>query len=119
MSERTVITIQPANSADGTYDVHEPLPYPFHVDAVTGDVGRQDFWKGAPFRVLGFQKDAAVQQVDLWWEQAAADPDQIVGMFAVMLDTSEGEPHMYNLTHPIASVASTKVDAETAGDRGK
>lgn len=112
MSERTVITIQPANSADGTYDVHEPLPYPYHVDAATGDVGRQDFWKGVPFRVLGFQKDVDVQQVDLWWEEAAADPDQIVGMFAVMLDTSEEEPHMYNLTRPISSVTCTKVDAE-------
>lgn len=112
MSERTVITIQPANSADGTYDVHEPLPYPYHVDAATGDVGRQDFWKGAPFRVLGFQKDVDVQQVDLRWEDAAADPDQIVGMFAVMLDTSEEEPHMYNLTRPISSVTCTKVDAE-------
>jgi hypothetical protein len=111
MSERTVITIQPGNSMDGTYDVHQPMPYPFHVDAATGDVGYQDLWKGQPFRVLGFQKEVDVQQIDLHWKYAAADPEKIVGMFPVLLDTSGEEGTIYQLTFPITDVSS-KVEAE-------
>lgn len=108
MSERTLITIQPSNSPDGSYNVHEPWPYPYHVDAATGEVDRQDFWKGAPFKVLGFQLDADRQQIDLNWKDAVDHPELIEGRFAVMLDTSEGEGVIYNLTCPIHSVASAK-----------
>lgn len=108
MNDRTLITIRPGNAPDGTYNVHEPLPYPFHVDAATGEVGRQDFWKGQPFRVLGFQTDAEAQTVDLRWEEAAADPERIKGMFAVLLDTSGDESTIYHLTCPITDVTVTE-----------
>lgn len=101
---KTVITIQPGNSPDGSYDVRWPMPYPFHVDAETGNVGYQDLWNGDPFRVVGFQKEAHVQKVDLFWHAAAANPKQIVGMFPVMLDTTGEEPRMYNLDTPITDV---------------
>lgn len=105
----STITLQPGNTADGTYDVHQPLPYPYHVDAETGLVGRQEFWKGAPFRVLGFQREATRQQVDLWWIDVPADPDQVVGMYPVLLDTSSGEGEIYNLTVPITRVTIQEV----------
>lgn len=107
----STITIQPGNTSDGTYDVRQPLPYPYHVNAETGDVGRQDFWKGDPARVLGFQRTADRQRIDLLWEDAAKDPQQIVGMYPVLLDTSPGretdEGQMYNLTVPITDVATS------------
>lgn len=104
MNQPTTITIQPGNTPDGTYDVHQPMPYPYHVDVATGEIGRQEFWRGAPFKVIGFQSDAAVQKVDLFWERAVENPEQIKGMYAVLLDTSESEPTIYNLTCPITDV---------------
>lgn len=109
---KTVITIQPGNSPDGTYDVRWPMPYPFHVDAETGDVGYQDLWKGDPFRVVGFQKEVDVQKVDLHWHDAAADPQKIVGMFPVMLGTNGEEPKMYNLDTPITDVSVQEIESE-------
>jgi hypothetical protein len=108
MNDPILITIQPSNAPDGTYNVHEPWPYPFHVDSATGNVTRQDFWKGAPAQVLGFQVDRERQEVDLLWEDAAEHPELIEGMFAVLLDTSEGEPTIYNTVCPIASVSSAR-----------
>jgi hypothetical protein len=108
MSERTLITIQPSNSPDGGYNVHKPCPKPYHVDAATGEVDRQDFWKGDPFSVMGFQKDRDVQTVDLLWEDAVKDLEQIVGLYPVLLDTSKGEGQMYQLDCPIHSVSSAK-----------
>lgn len=111
MDTPSLITIQPGNIPDvpytpgGSYDPKLPLPYPFHVDVATGEIGRQEFWKGDPFSVVGFQKDAKVQTVNLFWDAAAADPDQIVGMFPVLIDTSQGEEGViYTDTRPIISV---------------
>lgn len=109
---KTVITIQPGNSPDGTYDVHQPMPYPYHVDAATGDIEHQDLWKGNPSRVVGFQKEATVQSIDLLWKDAAADPDQIVGMFPVLSDTSGKRDKMYNLTDPITDVSVQEIESE-------
>lgn len=101
----TLITIQPGNTTTGEYDVHKPLPYPYHVDAATGDVDRQDFFKGTPAAVIGFQDDADVQVVDLLWKDAAADPDRIVGKFPVLVDSNG---NIYSLTVPITSTYVTE-----------
>lgn len=86
----TTITLQPSPRVDNIVDGIEmtQLPYPFHVDADTGDVGRQDFWRGDPARVVGFQKDLAVQRIDLWWRDAVKNPEQVVGMYVVTAGTS-------------------------------
>lgn len=97
----STISIQPANTVTGEYDVRKPLPYPFHIDAATGDVGRQDFWKGDPARLLGFQKSADVQHVDLWLNDWAKSPAAAVGMFPVFVSKDGG---MYNYTTPISDV---------------
>ena len=63
-----------------------PLPYPFFVEEdADGTIGRQDFWKGNPARVVGFVSDNARQEIDLPWEAVVADGDydQVVGMYVV------------------------------------
>lgn len=62
------------------------LPRPFFVDP-DGHVGLQDFWQGDPARVIGFQKDLAVQQIDLWWRDAVQDPQRALGMYLVTADS--------------------------------
>lgn len=34
-------------------------------------------------RVVGFQRDLALQQVDVFWSEAYADPSKVVGMYMV------------------------------------
>ena len=56
------ITIQPTNMEDGT------SPYPYHV-GMDGLIQRQDFWKGRPFRLIGFAKDKKVNEVNLLFKE--------------------------------------------------
>lgn len=103
----TTITIQPAEFIDnvwvgktGKIVEGKKMPYPFHIDASTGDVLHQDFWQGDPYRCIGFQSRVDVQHVDLWWPDAAADPSKIEGMYAVFVKERGG---MYTYTLPIES----------------
>lgn len=109
-----IITIQPEAftdnvwvDKDGSIAEGKKLPYPFHVNE-DGTVAQQDFWQGDPTGVVGFQRDAEVQQVDLWWRDAVKQPDLIVGMFPVM--TQEGGP-LYTYTIAIESVQVHEVPA--------
>jgi hypothetical protein len=70
-------------TADGTELTK--LPYPFYVDE-NGNVGRQDVWQGVPERVIGFARDLAVQEINLWWPTVVQDPPQAVGMYLVTQD---------------------------------
>lgn len=63
------------------------LPYPLFVDS-GGKVGRQDIWQGVVSRVIGFVSDLAVQQVDLSWHRAKADPQCAVGMYLITEDSA-------------------------------
>lgn len=98
-----IITIQPSNTPSGKYDVHMAVPYPFHVGE-DGMVGRQEFWRGDPKAVLGFQRDIDLMMVDLFWADAVADPEQMVGMFPVFT-TSDGR--WYTLRLPISGYSIT------------
>lgn len=83
-----VIKIQPSNFVDNISDNGEEqtkLPYPFFVNE-DGSVRNQEFWRGAVSRVVGFQKDHNVQQIDLWWSGAVTDPQKTVGMYLVTAD---------------------------------
>lgn len=87
------IRIQPGPYTDHlTDDGHEltKLPYPFFVNEETGAVGRQEFWQGTVLRVVGFQKDLARHEIDLWWEGAVKDPQRAVGMYVVTTDSEGG-----------------------------
>lgn len=109
-----IITIQPEAfvdnvwvNEDGQVVEGKKLPYPFHVKE-DGSVDRQDFWRGDPEAVVGFQADVNVQSVDLWWEDAVKDPDAIVGMFPVMIEKGKG---FYTYTVAIESVQVFEVPA--------
>jgi hypothetical protein len=105
--------LQPAPFTDQlTGDGHQltKLPYPFYADEF-GAVGRQDFWRGDPSRVVGFQKDLYVQRIDLWWTDAVKNPEAAVGMYLVTED-SRGN---YG-THQTAMAAVERMDEGTAAE---
>lgn len=95
------ISIQVANMPDGSYDVHKPLPYPFHVTDELGAVGRQDFWRGEPIRLIGFQESPDVQRVKVLTRGFWNEPQQVVGMWPVFADADGG---MWNHKHPVTEV---------------
>lgn len=51
-------------------------------------------------QVVGFQRDVNVQQVDLWFADAFADPSKAIGMYVVTLTTDD---RMQQGTSPVAS----------------
>lgn len=108
-----VLRVQPAPRIDNlTADGREltQLPYPLFVSE-DGSVGRQDFWDGRILRVVGFMRDLAVQQVDLYWKDAYADPQAAVGMYVVAVDASGG---MFNLDTAVESI--TEEGAQRLGE---
>lgn len=69
-------------TADGTELTRRP--YPYGVDAYGHIIGRTD-----EVTAIGFQEDAAVQRVDLFWgEYAAGDPQVAVGKYLVTQDAA-------------------------------
>jgi hypothetical protein len=78
------ITLQPSERVDNIVDGHAmtQLPYPFHVSE-DGSVQRQDFWRGNPAAVVGFQRDLRRQRVDVWWDEVVEDPQRAVGLYVV------------------------------------
>jgi hypothetical protein len=85
-----IMMFQPSEFVDQIVDGHEmtKLPYPYYVH-VDGTIGRQDFWRGDPIRVVGFVADSARQEVDLWWTEAEKDPHQALGMYLITADAEE------------------------------
>lgn len=82
-------------------DVRMPRPFPYVINHETGDVSDQEFWKGDPARLLGFQADADVQRVNLFFEDwAAGDIQKAVGMYPVFVKANGG---MYCLALPVGS----------------
>jgi hypothetical protein len=103
-----IITLQPGQVPDATTkDGHKlyRLPYPFQVGE-DGMVGDQDFWRGDPSAVLGFQDDVDVQRVNLHWEDVVKDPQAAVGKFPVMISRGGG---MYTYTVAIGSASVREV----------
>lgn len=109
----TTISIQPGQSSEGMgYNVHKPLPYPFHIDADTGYCicgrGTADLAEaptGRPWRLLGFQRERDVQLVDLLFKDFIADPMHAIGMFPVFADLDG----VFNLTEPVTNVTDHRV----------
>ena len=85
---RRLIKLQPAAFVDNISEeghVGHRLPYPFYVRD-DGYIEGQDFWRGTPLKAMGFQRDLAVQQIDVRWNAAAKEPHGIVGMYLVTID---------------------------------
>jgi hypothetical protein len=87
------IRIQPKERKDMT------LPYPYFIDA-KGNVGRQDFWKGEPLKLICFaKKNEAKSSLDFdkFWK----NPSKCIGLYPVF-EHSNGEWFTYK--DPIESV---------------
>lgn len=83
-----ITKLQPAARIDAISEdghVGYQLPYPFYVTD-DGKIQSQELWNGTPFAVIGFQKDLAVQTIDLWWRDAVLAPAAAVGMYLVTTD---------------------------------
>lgn len=91
-------TIHIANEADGSYNVHKPLPYPYHIED-DGTVGRQDFWKGKPARLLGFQLTADRHEVSVRVETWLENDVDVTGHFPVFQDKNGA---IWSLTLPVS-----------------
>lgn len=99
MGNPTVVTIHIANEVDGSYNVRKPLPYPYHLDKV-GVVGRQDYWRGSPERLIGFQR-WDVQEIVLYVQEFLADPDSAIGLSPVFIDL---DGTIWNHEYPVYKV---------------
>ena len=61
------------------------LPYPYFIYA-NGNVGRQDFWKGHPFTLVGFNRKPIAGNIDLYFEDWWKVPPLCFGMYPVFLN---------------------------------
>ena len=105
-----ILSIQPGQPGEGMYyNVHKPLPYPFHVDASTGDVRVGPQTGNEAWRLIGFQPAVDTQRVDLWREVFVVDPRKAVGMFPVFVDANGG---MFSLDVPVLKVADNRPKTE-------
>jgi hypothetical protein len=93
---RRVVRIQPDSFIDNLWGTTDEgmvegrrLPYPFFVTE-KGEVLRQDIWAGKVLKVVGFQRDLAKNQIDLWWHEAFVNPDRCLGMYVVTRDRDGG-----------------------------
>jgi hypothetical protein len=87
-----LIKLQPAEFIDNISDdghIGRKLPYPFYITEA-GYVEGQDFWRGDPIRVVGFQRDLARMEIDLWWSDAVREPHSAIGMYLVTTDAKGG-----------------------------
>lgn len=83
----SLITIQPGQTSDATPDSFDPMlamPYPYHI-LPDDTVDRQDFWRGSPARLVGFQR-GNVNRIVLDPATWRADPQKAVGLRAVFMD---------------------------------
>lgn len=107
------ISIQPGQPGRGMeYDVHLRLPYPYHIDAETGEcthgMGTNELMQapeGKPWRLVGFQRGDE-QAVVLVHAQFVANPAAAVGLVPVFYGGSAaGEsPKFFALRVPVIDV---------------
>ena len=94
-----MIKIQPKQRQDKT------LPYPYFIDE-QGLVGRQDFWKGRPYKLVGFNGkpktgiDGKTIDLDIFLK----DPQKAVGLYPIF-EHENGEWYTYE--DKIDSVTNT------------
>ena len=76
------VKIQPRELKDLT------LPYPYFVSS-RGLIGRQDFWKGKPYKLLGFSAVPKAGSIDLMFSEFWKKPQLAVGMYPVFSDKND------------------------------
>lgn len=77
-----IIKIQPQEQEDLT------LPYPYFIDK-DGSVGRQDFWKGKPAKLLGFSFMPKAGKIDLSFKDFWSKQKLALGLFPVFADIKD------------------------------
>lgn len=77
------IKLQLPEQANGT------LPYPYFISE-DGSVGRQDFWKGNPKKLIGFSAEPEAGSIDLSVEELFRDAWNAQGLYAVF-ENEDGE----------------------------
>jgi hypothetical protein len=82
-----IIRIQPQEREDKT------LPYPFFIDE-KGFVGRQDFWRGKPLKLIGFSTVPKTGEMDVTLSDFLEVPDCCIEMYPVM-EWEDGTWHTY------------------------
>lgn len=92
MSKRAFVVQTAAFTDQLTSDGHQltKRPYPIVASEDDGMVRGWVSLPDAPFRVIGFMRDPAVQQIDLWWADAVKDPSRAVGMYLVTSNKAGG-----------------------------
>ena len=73
---KKIISIQQKELSNRT------LPYPYYIDK-KGFVGRQDFWRGRPYKLIGFAERPIAGYVDLDFVDFWKVPARAVGMYPV------------------------------------
>jgi len=100
MIKKKTIGIQPEEKENGT------LPYPYFINE-KGFVGRQDFWKGNPYKLIGFspisEQKFDKRQIDL--SVFLKNPKKAIGMYPIF-EHKNKEWHTYQ--DKIESVSSLK-----------
>lgn len=80
--------------------IHEdPLgthPYLYWIDSETGLVGRQEFWKGAPLRLIGFAEAHEPYDIAVLFVDFVQQPDLVAGMHPVF-EHADGRWYTYDL----------------------
>jgi len=94
------IQLQPEEQNGGT------LPYPYYIDPETFEVGRQDIWRGSPYRLLGFNDTRETGNIELEVTEWIENPESAVGMFPVF-ENRKGGIFTYQL--PVMSVSDMNV----------
>jgi len=81
--KKQVIRIQPEED-NGT------LPYPYFINE-EGFVGRQDFWKGKPYKLIGFspipKQEFDKRQIDV--STFFESPKKAIGMYPIFADIKD------------------------------
>lgn len=90
-----ILTLHIGQGYSTDYDPRLPLPYPFHINADTGDCvhgrGTSDIEPSVPpnrpWRLLGFQANPTIQRLDVTLTEALGNPAaRIVGKLPVFID---------------------------------
>lgn len=71
------------------------MPYPYFINEA-GEVGRQDFWKGSPLKLVGFNGAAKNETVEpaCGLEDFLKDPKQAIGKYPIF-EHADGEWFTY------------------------
>jgi len=78
-----ILKLQPKKTPGGIL----PRPFLIHKD---GKVGAQKYWKGNPFKLLGFAKKPVIGEMDINIKDLFFHPTQAVGLYPVF-KTKEGK----------------------------